>query len=109
MSDIQPYVHNTGLTRDSRRASRAISRYHSGGQVRIAQIDGETDITLAKVDALTTAVGSAMGSVVRVAQAQQQLELMAPSAAGHLAVLAETHVMAMGDIIQDLRRELRRR
>lgn len=110
MSEILPYNRNqNGLTRDVRRAGRAISRYQTGGQVRIAQVDTEADISLAKVDALTTATGNAMGAVVRVAQAQQHLELLAPAAAGRLAYLADTHMLAMGDLMQDLRRDLRRK
>jgi len=49
-----------------------------------------------------------MHGVVRVAQAQHQLELMSPEAAGRLAFLAESHTLAMGDFMQDLRRDLRR-
>lgn len=109
MSGIQPYDDNqNGLSRDVRRAARAVTRYQAGGQVRIARIDVETDISLVKVDALTAATGTAMGAVVRVAQAQQQLELLAPAAAGRLAHLADSHLLAMGDLVQDLRRELRR-
>ena len=108
MSDIQPYTPNTGLSRDARRAGRSISRYQSGGQVRTAVVDVETDVTIAKVEAVTAATGSAMTNVVRVAQAQHQLELLAPDAAGRLAYLAETHALAMGDLLQDLRRDLRR-
>lgn len=108
MSDIQPYNFNGGLTRDARRAGRAISRHQSGGQVRTAVTDVETDVAMAKVEALTAATGSAMTNVVRVSQAQHQLELLAPDAASRLAYLAETHALAMGDLMQDLRRDLRR-
>jgi hypothetical protein len=119
MSNIQPYV-GSGLVRDARRSGRAISRYQAFGQVRIAKVDIETDVALAKVDietdvalakedAVTTATGAAMGSVVRVAQLQRQLEQIAPEAAGRLAFLADDHMLSMGDIMQDLRRELRRR
>lgn len=110
MSEIQPYNGTqNSLMRDVRRASRAISRYQTGGQLRIAQVDTETDVALVKVDALTTATGNAMGAVVRVAQAQQQLGLLAPAAAGRLAYLADSHMLAMGDLMQDLRRDLRRK
>jgi hypothetical protein len=106
--EIIPYP-GSGLTRDARRASRTISRYQSCAQVRVARVDIETDVAIAKVDALTTATGTAMGSVVRVAQAQRQLEQLAPEAAGRLAFLADDHMLSMGDAMQDLRRELRRR
>lgn len=109
MSSIQPYIDGGGLIRDARRSGRTISRYQAAGQVRVAKVDTETDIALAKVDAITTATGTAMGSVVRVAQAQRQLEQLAPEAAGRLAFLADDHMLSMGDIMQDLRRELRRR
>ena len=111
VTDIQPYSFNNGLSRDARRAGRVISRHQSGGQVRTVVVDVNTDVTMAKVEALTAATGSAMTNVVRVAQAQHQLELLAPDAAGrlaYLAYLAETHALAMGDLMQDLRRDLRR-
>jgi hypothetical protein len=109
MSNIQPYVDGGGLPSDLRRSGRAISRYVAGGQVRVARVDTETDVALAKVDAITTATGSAMGSVVRVAQAQRHFEQLAPEAAGRLAFLADDHMLSMGDVMADLRRELRRR
>jgi len=108
MSDLIPYTEH-GVSRDVRRASRAISRYQSGGQVRLATVDTETDVAMAKVDALTSATGSAMGSVVRVAQAQRHLEQLAPEASGRLAFLADDHMIGMGDVMSDLRRNLRRR
>lgn len=98
-----------GLTREVRQAGRAISRYASGAQVRTAKIDIDTDIALAKVDALTAATGSAMGSVVRVAQAQRHLEQLAPEAAGRLNYLADDHMPSMADTVTDLRPDLRRR
>jgi hypothetical protein len=109
MSDIILSQEGGGLTRDVRRAAKTISRCHSVAQVRIARIDAETDVALAKVDAVSVATGSAMASVVRVAQAQRHLELLAPEAAGRLSYLADDHMLAMGDTVADLRRELRRR
>lgn len=106
--ELSPYV-SGGLSRDSRRAARAISRSAVTRQVRQADIDVETDIALDKMDAITTATGNGMGSVVRVAQAQRHLETLAPEAAGRLAYLADDHMLAVGDIVHDLRRELRRR
>jgi len=98
-----------GLPADARRAGRAISRYQSAGQVRRVLVDIDTDVALTKVEAVTAATGSAMGSVVRVAQAQRHLELLAPEAAGRLAYLADDHLLSMGDVMADLRRDLRRR
>ena len=108
MSSLTPYV-SGGVPSDVRRAARAISRYQSSAQVQVAKVDSETDIALAKVDALTTATGSAMTSVLRVAQAQRNLEQLAPEAAGRLAFLADDHLLSMGDVMADLRRDLRRR
>lgn len=107
--DLTPYVGGGSLVRDARRAGRAISRYQAHAQVRVSQIDIDTDVALAKVDAVTAATGSAMAGVVRVAQAQRHLELLAPEASSRLAMLADEHVLAMGDVMTDLRRELRRR
>jgi hypothetical protein len=110
MSEIDLYRGQVPLLRDARRAGRAMSRYQSAGQVRVAQVDVDTDVAIAKVDAITTATGSAMGSVVRVAQVQRHLEqVVAPEAAGRLAFLADDHVLSMADIMTDLRRDLRRR
>jgi hypothetical protein len=110
MSSIEPYTAvNGGLLRDARRAGRAINRYQSGGQVRVAQVDVETDVALAKVEAITHTTGQAMGAVVRVAQAQRHLEQLAPEAAGRLNFLADDHMLSMSDVMADLRRDLRRR
>ena len=108
MSDLIPYA--TGeLERDTRRAGRAISRHRAGTQVRLAAVDDDTDLAMQKVDALTSTTGLAMGAVARVAQVQRQLETLAPEASGRLAFLADSHVVAVGDTVQDLRRDLRRR
>jgi hypothetical protein len=109
VGELIPDNGSAALSRDSRRASRSISRSRSVSQIRMARVDDETDVTLAKVDALTATTGAAMGAVVRVAQAQRHLEQLAPEAAGRLAFLADDHLLAMGDSVQDLRRELRRR
>lgn len=106
--DIATYT-TGGVPSDARRAARAISRYQSSARVQVAKVDSETDVALAKVDALTTATGSAMTSVLRVAQAQRNLEQLAPEAAGRLAFLADDHLLSMGDVMADLRRDLRRR
>lgn len=97
------------LPSDGRRAGRAISRYEAQGRVRVAGTDCETDVSLAKVDSLTAVTGSAMGTVVRVAQAQKHLELLAPEASGRLAMLADDHALGLMDIAADHRRALRRK
>lgn len=108
MSAIEPYM-SGGLIRDARSASRAISRHQAGGLVRVGQVDTDTDIALAKIDALTHTTGRAMGAVVRVAQAQRQLELMTPEAAPRLNFLADEHLLSLSDVMGDLRRDLRQR
>jgi hypothetical protein len=95
--------------RDASRASRVISRYRTGAQIRVGAVDADTDIAAAKVDGITHATGQAMGAVVRVAQAQRQLETLAPEASGRLALLADAHVLALSDLLSDLRRDLRRK
>jgi hypothetical protein len=105
--EISPYVGRM-LEKESRRASRVISRHRAGGQIRIGQVDTETDVAIAKVDAVTTATGYAMTAVVRVAQAQRQLEQLAPEASARLNFLADDHMLSMTDVMADLRRELRR-
>lgn len=51
MSNIERYAGPMALTRDARKAARSISRYQSGGQVRTAAVDVETDVAIAKVEA----------------------------------------------------------
>lgn len=97
------------LPSDARRAGRAISRYQTGGQVRLAKVDTETDVAIGKAEAVTAATGTAMANVVRVAQAQRHLEQLAPEAAGRLAFLADDHMLGMAEIVADLRRDLRRK
>jgi hypothetical protein len=107
--DLIPYLPGGGLDRDARRAGRQISRVRAHAVVRQTAIDAETDVAIAKVDAVTAASGHSLGAVVRVAQARRQLELIAPEAAGDLAFIAARHAMVVGDVLEDLARELRRR
>ena len=95
--------------RESRRAGRAMSRNHAGALVRISATDADADVAQAKIDNLTMATGAAMSSVVRVAQAQRHLEQLAPEAAARLAYLADDHMLGMGEVLADLRRDLHRR
>lgn len=95
--------------RDTRRANRAIGRMESQALVRRSAIDIEVDLAVDKIEAQTSATGSGMASVVRVAQAQRQLEQLAPEAAPRLAYLADAHALGVGDVLSELRRNLRRR
>jgi hypothetical protein len=108
MSALTSYIGGDLLPSDARRAGRAVSRYQTGGQVRLARVDSETDVAIGKEEALTTVTGSAMGCVVRVAKLQQQLEALAPDASGRLAFLADDHLLGMADVIAGHRYELRR-
>jgi len=94
--------------RDARRASRSISRYQAGGHIRVATTDVETDVTIAKIDSGTAVIGHGMGAIVRVAQAQKHLELLAPEASGRLAMLADDHALGVMETAADHRRTLRR-
>ena len=107
MSSLEPYVDHA-LSRESRRASREISRGRVGTQIRMSAVDNATDVALSKVENLTMATGSAMQQVTRVAQAQRQLEQIAPEAAGRLAFLADDHMLGCSELLADLRRDLRR-
>src|SRR4051794_36899361 len=109
VSHLDIYGNENTLPSDTRRAGRAISRQQAQGQVRIAQADVDTDVAIAKGDSYTAATGSAMGNVIRVAQAQRQLEQLAPEASGRLAMLADEHALTMADNLAELRRNLRRR
>ena len=107
MSEIQLYEGGGALSRDSRRAARAISRGRSSTQVRLARVNDETDVALEKVQAQTEATQFAMGAVTRIAMAQRHYEAMAPEARGRLSVLADDHLLGMGDTLQDHRRSMR--
>lgn len=109
MTGIQPYASGGEFSRPARRASRAISSHNLTAQVRVAAADAETDVCIAKVEGLTMATADAMSAVVRVAQAQRQLEQLIPEASGRLSFIADAHMLSMGDVLQDLRRDLRRR
>src|SRR4051812_5182096 len=97
MSEIDIINTSSAAPRDARRAGRVVSRYQAHGQVLIAQTDVDTDVAIAKGDSYTAATGSAMGNVIRVAQAQRQLEQLAPEASGRLAMLADEHALTMAD------------
>lgn len=110
MSDLIPYSPGGDLLgTDVRRAARAVSRYQACGQVRVAKVDTDTDVAIAKGHAYTQATGNAASNVIRVAQAVKTLEQLAPEASGRLAMLADDHALAMAEILADLRRDLRRR
>ena len=108
MSELAAYNGGGALARDARRSSREISRGHLGTQIRTSQVDNATDVTLAKIENLTMATGNAMQQITRVSQAQRQLEMMAPDAAGRLAFIADDHMLGCAELLSDLRRNLRR-
>ncbi len=99
---------NLVLGRDSSRAGRAISRRTAINQVRLHEVQAEADVITEKVAVVTDMTGQAMGAVVRVAQGQKQLELLAPEASGRLSMLADDHAMTLTDLMSELRRGLRR-
>jgi hypothetical protein len=93
----------------ARRASRAITARQMDGQVRLAGVDADTDVTISKLENITMATGAASAAVVRVAQAQRHLEQLVPEASARLAFLADDHILGCAEVLADLRRELRRR
>lgn len=110
MNELTVYSHpDQLLPTDARRVGRTLSRYQSVAALRTAAVDIATDMALAKAEALTTVTGQAMSTVIRVAQAQRQLEQLTPEASPRLAMLADEHALALGDMLADLRRELRRK
>lgn len=109
MSELARFQSSDLLPSDVRRTGRAISRLQSRSQVRLSSIEAQVEESITKADGYTAASGSASADVVRLAQLQKQLELVAPEASGRLALIAEDHAFAMVDILGDLRRDLRRR
>ena len=103
-------VRQTGSPRrshDDNERAEPTGRWGTGRR-RIARIDTEGDVAVVKIDVLTIATGTAMGGVIRVAQVQRQLEALVAEAAGRLALLADDHLLAMGETLADLRRNPRR-
>ena len=108
MSELATHSGGNALARDARRFGREISRGRLDTQIRTSQIDNATDVTLAKVENLTMATGNAMQQITRVAQAQRQLEMMTPDAAGRLAFIADDHMLGCAELLSELRRDMRR-
>jgi hypothetical protein len=106
--ELNPYTGGGAMVRDVRRTSRAISRVNGNGQIRQTQVDVETDLALGKIDSITASTGQALGSVAKVAQAEAALALQAPLASGRLAYLAERHLFAAGEVLDQLTSRLRR-
>lgn len=107
MSSLVPF--NEGARpRELRRAGRSMERSKLRTELRIVSVDAETDTEMAKTDSVTAFTGAAMSQVARVAQAQVQLEQLAPQAAARLNMLADAHSMAVTDLMVDLTRKLRR-
>ena len=95
--------------RDGRRSGRTMSQNRASALVRISATDAAADVAQAKIDNLTMATGTAMSAVAQVALAQRHLELLVPESAPRLAYLADGHALGMGELLADLRRDLRRR
>lgn len=98
----------SGFGRDERRVSMQIARNRLGTQLRTTALDNTADVAIVKVENLTMATGNAMQQVTRVAQAQRQLEQLAPEASARLAFLADDHALGCTELLADLRRDLRR-
>ena len=107
MRELSTFSEGSALVRDARRSSREISRGRLGTQIQTSQVDNATDVTLAKIENLTMATGNVMQQITRVSQAQRQLEMMAPDAAGRLAFIADDHMLGCAELLSDLRRNLR--
>jgi hypothetical protein len=109
MSSIEAYGGGGGLVgRDARRTGRSVSRQHANSQIRTTAADIETDLAITKIENATMATGTGMTAVVRVAKAQEQLELMAPAASARLNFLADDHALGVAEALQSLRCKLRR-
>lgn len=109
MPDIIPHQGGGGglLTRDARRAGRALSQSSVAGIVRRHEVDVETDVALTKTDSVTAVTVGMLADVARVAQVQQQLELMAPQASARLNMIADNHALDLMEQSAEHRRALR--
>lgn len=109
MAGIEPWSGPGGLDREARRTARTVARSGRSSQVRMARIADDADVASEKVEHLTFLTGNAMMAVARVNGVQKQLEQQAPELAGRLSLLAENHVLMAVEVIEDARRDLRRR
>jgi hypothetical protein len=87
---------------------RLASRFEEATQTRLAGIDHEVEVALGKLDALNVAAGHAMSGVVRVKLGQKTLELLAPDASAHLAMISDDHFLCTRDVLTGLNFTLRR-
>jgi hypothetical protein len=106
-SELEPFEPRQ-LMRGSRQTARAVSRYQSAGQLRVAQVDVETDVTLAKSASQTYVSMAMLGALCRVAQCQRSLELLTPEAAPRMALIADDHAIGLMELNADHRRRLQR-
>jgi hypothetical protein len=96
------------LVQEGRQSSRMLLRIETGGLLRQAAVDVETDVVLAKLDSQTTATGVGMAAVARVAQAQTTIEQLTPQASARLSLLADQHGLAVAAELELLHLRLRR-
>jgi SpoVK/Ycf46/Vps4 family AAA+-type ATPase len=96
------------LARQGRRAVRTLNHTQIVASLRTAAADAETDVAMAKIEDATMATGTAMAAVARVGRMQRELEQLVPELASRLSYLGDDHALAMGELLADLRRGLRR-
>lgn len=109
MSELDYYSGSNLLTgREARRTGRVISHYRANSEIAVAAVDAGTDQTIAKIDSVTACVGHGAGAIFRVDRLQNQLETLAPSASGRLALLADVHALSVAELIDEHRRGIRR-
>jgi hypothetical protein len=108
MSEVVTYTNSKALARDARRTGRDISRIHGDSQTRQAAIDAEVDVTLAKIDAATTATGYSLTATVKIAQAETALVQMFPGASGRVAFHCERHMLAVAEFVDVMTSRVRR-
>lgn len=110
MSDaLLPYgSRHDVLARDYRRAGRAVSRQDASIMVRQAGLDGETEMTIGRLDSVRTATSWGMRAVGQVAQFEAEVVAMAPHAQRRVSFLADQHAFATAGLLDDHYRATRR-
>lgn|GEM_PF-2763548 len=109
MSGIDKWESGGAVTRSVRRASRAVDHSKSVSQMRVARIADEADVASEKVEQVSHTTANAMMAVARVNGVLKQLEQSSPELAGRLSRLADFHELAMCEVVEDLRRDFRRK
>jgi hypothetical protein len=106
MSEIVPF--GGGLAkRESRAASRELSRLAARGRVELARISQEADLQAERIAAIGYVGKRAMHEVTMLSQLEVQLSNLVPSAIPRLQGLGDLAALAMADVLSETVRRVK--